>query len=107
VSLPLTPESTRPAGDRPSAIQQLRVNVIIAKPNSTSSIGAQNSRGPRIALRAYRTMPTPVSTPLTANWKNSTIAYATQNARRVSSRVRSTTRSITATAITAMIAAAV
>src|SRR3954447_23809499 len=41
-------------------------------------------------------MRTPVSSPFTTSWKNSMMAYAVQNARRRSSAVRSTARSITA-----------
>jgi hypothetical protein len=47
-----------------------------------------------------------VSTPFISSWKTTTIAYETQNARRVTIRVRSTARSTTRTATTAITASA-
>jgi hypothetical protein len=38
-------------------------------------------------------MSRPVSQPFVSSWKTTTIAYAVQNARRVTTLVRSTTRS--------------
>jgi hypothetical protein len=47
----------------------------------------------------------PVSTPLVSSWNVTTIAYAVQNDRRVTSRVRSTPRSSRTVAATAAAAA--
>ena len=63
--------------------------------------------GPVIADESYRTICNPVSNPFTTSWKNSTIAYAVQNALRVIRRVRSTNRSSEIAATTASRAAVV
>jgi hypothetical protein len=47
-----------------------------------------------------------VSTPLSSSWNVRTIAYAVQKTFRVTSRVRSTTRSTASTATTAVTARA-
>jgi len=46
-------------------------------------------------------MESPVSRPFTISWKNSTMAYAVQNERRVTSRVRATHMSNETTTATA------
>ena len=52
-------------------------------------------------------MSRPVSQPLVSSWKTTTIAYAVQNTRRVTTRVRSTTRSSSTAAATPTTARAV
>lgn len=52
-------------------------------------------------------MSRPVSQPLVSSWKKTTIAYETQNPRRVTSRVRSTATSSANAAATPTTASAV
>ena len=56
---------------------------------------------------SYVTISRPVRIPLVTSWKNTMIAYAVQNARRASSRVRRTNRSSTTVATTPSSAAVV
>ena len=83
----------RAVSRRPHHTHQLRVCTTSAKPNSRSSTGAKTSRSPVMAAGSYVTMSRPVRMPLVTSWKNTTIAYAVQNNRLESSRVRSTNRS--------------
>jgi hypothetical protein len=53
------------------------------------------------------TMSRPVSQPLVSSWKKTTIAYDVQNDRRVTTRVRSSTRSTTSATRTPPTASAV
>jgi hypothetical protein len=50
-------------------------------------------RSPRIARGLYRKTGSAVRIPFVISWKNRTMAYAVQNERRRSSRVRSRARS--------------